>query len=549
MQGAGFVTDSFIEGDVDFMWGTGPVFIQNSELKAATSGGYYTQIRNPTGQAGFVFLNDRLTSEQGVTGTYLSRIDPNVFPYSEVVYINSAMDAQVIPEAWLLNNATTAPNVQFWEYKSTDLTGAPLDVSQRAPFSRQLTSQEAAQWSDPAFVLGGWVPYTVNVTASAAQVSTTLIVDWSAAAGHSAVDAIRIYRAGDPDDSSIFSQPIGTANTGRLKFPLPATPGSYEFRLFRNGDSIPIAASALVTVQLPRWMLRLAVLCFIAAALYGQDTRAVTEPSFPSVCTQLDAQLTSGTGGLPFASETMFDTIRMQSAMDLCAPGQAVELRPALQNNAFLIAPIRIPRGVTLLVDAGVTVFASRNPRDYDANASKACGTITGTSSGCVPLISANRSDGGGIMGYGVIDGRGHLPLLIDHAPSDFTWWDLANTANLRSLNQNNPRMIQVSNTDNFTPYKITLMNSPNFHVALGTDTNFTAWGVKIVTPYDARNTDGIDPGYSSNVTITNSYISDGDDDVAVAGITAPARVTSALRITISATDTAPRMAATRWRE
>ena len=40
MQGAGFVTDSFIEGDVDFMWGTGPAFIQNSELKAATSGGY-----------------------------------------------------------------------------------------------------------------------------------------------------------------------------------------------------------------------------------------------------------------------------------------------------------------------------------------------------------------------------------------------------------------------------------------------------------------------------------------------------------------------------
>ena len=269
-------------------------------------------------------------------------------------------------------------------------------------------------------------------------------------------------------------------------------------------------------------MLRLAVLSLIAAALYGQDTRTVSEPAFPPVCTQLEAQLTAGPRGLPLGSEMMFDTARIQSAMDLCAPGQAIELRPAVSNNAFLIAPIRIPRGVTLLVDAGVTLFASRNPRDYDANSSKACGTISTSGSGCVPLISASRSDGGGIMGYGVIDGRGHLSMLIDGAPSGTTWWDLANQANVQNLNQNNPRMIQVSNTDNFTLYKITLMNSPNFHVALGTDTNFTAWEVKIVTPYDARNTDGIDPGYSSNVTITNSYISDGDDNVAVGGNNSP---------------------------
>ncbi|HKE55286.1 MAG TPA: MBG domain-containing protein [Pyrinomonadaceae bacterium] len=59
-----------------------------------------------------------------------------------------------------MNNATTAPNVQFWEYNSTDPNGVPIDVSQRAPFSRQLTAAEAAQWSDPTFVLGGWVPST-----------------------------------------------------------------------------------------------------------------------------------------------------------------------------------------------------------------------------------------------------------------------------------------------------------------------------------------------------------------------------------------------------
>jgi pectin methylesterase-like acyl-CoA thioesterase len=156
----GFVTDSYIEGDVDFMWGTGAVFFQNCELKMLTSGGFYTQIRNVSGKNGNVYVNCRLTATPGVTGAWLARIDPTVFPFSQVVYINTQMGAQVIPAGWLLNNATMAPNVQFWEYNSTDQNGIPIDVSQRAPFSRQLSAAEAAQWSDPSFVLGGWVPST-----------------------------------------------------------------------------------------------------------------------------------------------------------------------------------------------------------------------------------------------------------------------------------------------------------------------------------------------------------------------------------------------------
>jgi len=238
----------------------------------------------------------------------------------------------------------------------------------------------------------------------------------------------------------------------------------------------------------------------------------------PPVCTQLTAQLSAGPTGLPAAAETSYDTAAIQSALDTCPAAEAVELQAGTAGAAFLMGPIRIPAGVTLIVDAGVTVFASRNPRDYDANAAKTCGTITASGGGCVALITANHSDGGGLMGYGTIDGRGQLPMLIGGQPASASWWDLADQANTAGLNQNCPRMLQVSNTANFTLYKITLKNSPNFHVSLGTDTNFTAWGVKIVTPYDARNTDGIDPGYSSNVTIANSYISDGDDNVAVGG-------------------------------
>jgi pectin methylesterase-like acyl-CoA thioesterase len=156
----GFVTDSYIEGDVDFVWGNGSAYFQNCELKMVTSNGFYTQIRNVSGKSGNVFVNCRLTGAAGVTGGFLGRIDPGVFPFSQVVYINCAMGPNVIPVGWRLDNATVAPNVQFCEYNSTDLNGAPLDVSQRAAFSCQLTAAQAAQLSDPAFVLGGFSPST-----------------------------------------------------------------------------------------------------------------------------------------------------------------------------------------------------------------------------------------------------------------------------------------------------------------------------------------------------------------------------------------------------
>jgi polygalacturonase len=73
-----------------------------------------------------------------------------------------------------------------------------------------------------------------------------------------------------------------------------------------------------------------------------------------------------------------------------------------------------------------------------------------------------------------------------------------------------------LNHCDNFVLYRITLMNSPNFHVGYNGGNGFTAWGVKIWTPERARNTDGIDPGNSTNVTITHCYIHTGDDHVAI---------------------------------
>ncbi|MGH9353297.1 MAG: glycoside hydrolase family 28 protein [Terriglobia bacterium] len=246
----------------------------------------------------------------------------------------------------------------------------------------------------------------------------------------------------------------------------------------------------------------------------------VHEPAIPPACTRLEARLTAINGKtLAAADESKLDTTRIQEALDHCAPGHAVELEADGAKTAFLSGPLALRAGVTLLIGKGVILFGSRNPRDYDLSPGS-CGIVTRTGHGCKPLISGNHAPNAAVMGDGTIDGRGWAKLL----GGESSWWDLAQEAKVKKENQNCPRLIALMHCDNFTLYRITLKNAPNFHVFYGDGDGFTAWGVIINTPKTARNTDGIDPSSSTNVTITHCYIHAGDDNIAIkAGNDGPA--------------------------
>jgi len=258
--------------------------------------------------------------------------------------------------------------------------------------------------------------------------------------------------------------------------------------------------------------MRCVVLVLLGVALsYAQDIRTVLEPSIPSSCTVLSARLSAP------VDESSPDTQRIQHALDGCSKGRAVELKADGPHNAFLSGPLQLRDGVTLLVEAGVTLFASRNPRDYDI-APGSCGVVDSNGHGCRPLIGGDGLSGAGVMGEGVIDGRGNAQL----AGQDVSWWDLAQQAKRDNKSQNCPRIIVMTHARNFTLYRITLRNSPNFHVLFNGD-GFTAWGVAIDSPKTARNTDGIDSSSAANVTITHCFIHAGDDQVAIkAGSSGP---------------------------
>jgi len=296
--------------------------------------------------------------------------------------------------------------------------------------------------------------------------------------------------------------------------------------------------------------------CFLLLGAVGsaQDTRQVNEPKIPPVCVRLEAGLESvpdANGGhlRSEADESRLDTERIQKAIDGCGAGKAVELSrgwsckgPACGRNisyeAFLSGPLDLREGVTLLVDEGVTLYGSRDPKVYeiklpDAKADEPglCGTSVprpttfpvqlaadarARRGGCRSLINIVDVKNVGIMGKGVIDGRGYAKIL----GKDYSWWEMARKAQPKDDLYYTPRLILASHADGLTLYQIALHNSPNFHVAVNGTNGFTAWDVHLNTPVDktldARNTDGIDPGGSTNITIAHSWIDNGDDNIAV---------------------------------
>jgi polygalacturonase len=240
----------------------------------------------------------------------------------------------------------------------------------------------------------------------------------------------------------------------------------------------------------------------ICAGAHSQDTRTVTEPKVPPACAVLLASSTQPGGD---------DRARIQSAIDKCAPGRSVHLAASNEFVAFTSGPLVLGSGVTLVVDGGATLYASLDPMLFDRGA-KTCGTNDNSGKGCRSFITVDATNGSGIMGDGTIDGQGGQ--RIDGKSE--SWWQLARRAQKEKTRQNVPRLVQLDRSQDFTMYRILLRNSPNFHVAMNKVDGFTAWGVRIDTPHDARNTDGIDPGSSRNVTIAHSFIRTGDDNIAI---------------------------------
>lgn len=273
------------------------------------------------------------------------------------------------------------------------------------------------------------------------------------------------------------------------------------------------------------------------------DPNLPPEPTLPTdVCQTLVANKS-------FPDESNLDTVQIQAALAACK-GRAVKLvsdPDNTANTAFVTSHLIID-SVVLWIDAGVTLYASRNPNLYQKDNN--CGKLgISDSGGCVGVLEV-RGTSPGIVGDGVIDGQGGEPLVdVDAAgvvhQREYSWWQIAGALREVDGSGPNPALIDVTGATGFLLYRITLHNSPKFHVKIGSvpaggagcqrsGDGFIVWGITLLTPsrwfnsqgllmspFFSRNTDGVDPGANNMATcgvIACNTISTGDDQIAIKG-------------------------------
>jgi pectin methylesterase-like acyl-CoA thioesterase len=194
INGQAYLSHCYIQGDVDFMWGTGPCFFEGCTATSTRSKAYYTQIRNPPTNHGYVYHRCTFDGADGIADNFLARIDPARFPASEVVLLDCTLTPAVGEVAWKFdkpartttatgdllhkqgNDAPDLSQLHFWEYNSHSPDGKPTDTAQRLAGSKQLVLPQDKEtidnYSNPTWVLGGWTPAISPDVAAATNQST-----------------------------------------------------------------------------------------------------------------------------------------------------------------------------------------------------------------------------------------------------------------------------------------------------------------------------------------------------------------------------------------
>lgn len=203
------------------------------------------------------------------------------------------------------------------------------------------------------------------------------------------------------------------------------------------------------------------------------------------------------------------DTTAIQAAIMACPK----DSRVLVPEGVFKITSIFLKSDLTLELAKGavLSAFTEREKfpifpgtiDSYDETAEYNLGSWEGNPldmfTGIVTAINAENIT---ITGEGTIDGC-----------ADFdNWWF---EPKIRKIAWR-PRLVFISHCKNVTLHGVTVQNSPSWtlHPYFSEDLKFI--DVKIKNPFNSHNTDGLDPESCKNVEVVGTYISVGDDCIAI---------------------------------
>jgi pectin methylesterase-like acyl-CoA thioesterase len=153
----------FIEGNVDFIFGDGKTVFDHCVIRSNPhfEGFITAQSKSYAAQdSGFVFRDCRLEADSGVGNVYLAR---PWRPCATVVYVNTWMDAHIVPAGWREWHPGETDYLPTAFYAENQSSGPGANPLLREPHSGQLTSQQTEKFEPQEFLRGSddWNPRAI----------------------------------------------------------------------------------------------------------------------------------------------------------------------------------------------------------------------------------------------------------------------------------------------------------------------------------------------------------------------------------------------------
>ncbi|MCX6334089.1 MAG: pectinesterase family protein [Bacteroidia bacterium] len=132
----------YISGTTDFIFGSATALFNNCTIHSLRDS-YVTAASTPQGKPfGYVFLNCKITAAPEAKKVYMGRPWRD---YARTVFIKCELGTQIVPAGWSNWSGTTRDKTAYYgEYGNT---GPGADISQRVPWSHQLTKKEAKKYT------------------------------------------------------------------------------------------------------------------------------------------------------------------------------------------------------------------------------------------------------------------------------------------------------------------------------------------------------------------------------------------------------------------
>jgi len=180
--------------------------------------------------------------------------------------------------------------------------------------------------------------------------------------------------------------------------------------------------------------------------------------------------------------------------------------------GVFRTAPFTLCSALELHLEAGAVIQAPDSFADLglpDPTTLHSQAEVKARVKAPAPLISGKNLHDVALTGPGTIDGSGAH------------WWAWSERAARQRhepgrVSYPRPNLVVIDGCERLLIADLTFSNSSKFHLVPSNVTDLTIERVKVRAPFDAPNTDAIDPGPVTRAVIRGCNIDTGDDDIVI---------------------------------